>query len=128
MGTIRDEIAKNLLYYRKKSGLTQKELADKLGVKNTAVSNWESGNNSVDIETLFRAAKIFGVSLSEMYGQRAASVSDVNLTSDEHELVGCYREMNAEGQTAALAAVRGLASSGIYKKCDDPSDLLGDGA
>lgn len=68
MSTVRDEIAKNLLFYRKKAGLTQKELAEKLGVKNTAVSNWESGNNSIDIETLFNACRIFGVSVNDMYG------------------------------------------------------------
>lgn len=126
MGTIRDEIAKNMLFYRKKSGLTQKELADKLGVKNTAVSNWESGNNSVDIETLFLATKIFGVSLSDMYGQYAPPQAPaLELNTKEMELVSCYREMNAEGQTAALAAVRGLAAQPIYKKePDNSSELL----
>ena len=69
MSTVREEIAKNLLFYRKKSGLTQKELAGKLGVKNTAVSNWESGNNSIDIDTLFLACEIFGVTLNDMYGK-----------------------------------------------------------
>ena len=69
MSTVKDEIAKNLLYYRKKSGLTQKEFAEKLGVKNTAVSNWESGNNSIDIETLFAACEVFHVKLNDMYGK-----------------------------------------------------------
>lgn len=68
MGSVRDEISKNLLYYRKKSGLTQKQLAEQLGVKNTAVSNWESGTNSIDIETLVNVCKIFDVSINEMYG------------------------------------------------------------
>lgn len=72
MSTVREEIAKNLLFYRKKSGLTQKELAGKLGVKNTAVSNWESGNNSIDIDTLFLACEIFGVTLNDMYGKYSA--------------------------------------------------------
>ena len=69
MGYIRDEISKNLLFYRKKSGMTQKELANLLGVKNSAVSNWEKGVNSIDIETLFKACTIFKISVSEMYGQ-----------------------------------------------------------
>ena len=123
MGTIRDEVAKNLLYYRKKAGLTQRELADRLGVKNTAVSNWESGNNSVDIETLYQASKIFGVSLADMYGQYSAQPDPV-LTEGEKDLLDDYRSMNEEGQTAALAAVHGLAVSGIYKKRNDPSDIL----
>ena len=114
MGNLKDEVAKNLLFYRKRAGLTQKELADKLGVRNTAVSNWESGNNSVDIETLFAAAKIFGVSLSEMYGKYGEGPSS-SLLSDEQELLDAYRSMNSEGQAAALAAVRGLAASGLYR-------------
>lgn len=127
MGTVREEVAKNLLYYRKRAGLTQRELADKLGVKNTAVSNWESGNNSVDIETLFLASKIFGVSLADMYGQYSASPDPAPaavLAPDETQLVTDYRSMNAEGKTAALAAVHGLASSDLYKKHNDSSDLL----
>lgn len=43
METVKEEIAKNLLYYRKKAGYTQKEFAKLLGVRNSAVSNWESG-------------------------------------------------------------------------------------
>ena len=69
MSGVREEIAKNLLFYRKKTGLTQKELAEKLGVKNTAVSNWEGGSNSMDIEMLFRVCEIFGVTLNDMYGK-----------------------------------------------------------
>ena len=46
------------------------------------------------------------------------------LTADETQLVDDYRSMNPEGQTAALAAVHGLAASGIYKKRDDPAELL----
>lgn len=68
MGNIRDEISKNLLFYRKRSGMTQKELANLLGVKNSAVSNWEKGVNSIDIETLFKACTIFNISVNDMYG------------------------------------------------------------
>lgn len=123
MATIREEIAKNLLYYRKKSGLTQKQLAEKLGVKNTAVSNWESGNNSVDIETLFLACKIFGVSLNDMYGiysEESSRLSDL-----ECDLLGCFRNLNPEGQRAALAAVRGVAAEPIYKSDNAAPGSLG---
>ena len=41
MTPIREEVAKNLLFYRKKSGLSQKEFAEKLGVRNSTVSTWE---------------------------------------------------------------------------------------
>lgn len=65
---VKETIAKNLLYYRKKNKITQKELAEQLGVKHNAISAWENGVNSIDIDTLFRICKIFGVTVNDMYG------------------------------------------------------------
>ncbi|WP_246612183.1 helix-turn-helix transcriptional regulator [Coprococcus catus] len=48
--------------------ITQKELADKLGVKHNAISSWENGVNSIDIDILFRVCQIFGVTVNDMYG------------------------------------------------------------
>ena len=68
MGSIRENIAQNLTRHRKTAGMTQRELAEVLGVKPSAVSNWENGINSIDIETLHKACGILGVSLDEMFG------------------------------------------------------------
>ena len=38
---IKDVIAKNLLFLRKKNKITQKKLAEKLGVKHNAISSWK---------------------------------------------------------------------------------------
>lgn len=89
MGTIREEIAKSLLYYRKRAKLTQKQLAERLGVSHTAVSNWESGNNSIDIDTLYNACEVFGVTLNDMYGK--FSMTD-SLTDHERKVISAYRE------------------------------------
>lgn len=64
---IKETVAKNLMYYRKKNKITQKELADKLGVKHNAISSWENGVNSIDIDTLFRVCQIFGITVNDMY-------------------------------------------------------------
>lgn len=119
MGTVKDEIAKNLLFYRKKCGLTQQELAERLDVKNTAVSNWEKGNNSIDIETLYLAATVFGVSLSDMYGKYASSADDQgapSLTQSEQQLVSDYRSLNEEGQDKVSEYAADLVASGRYQK------------
>lgn len=68
MGDIRDNICKNILFYRKKIGLTQGQLAEKIGVKTTSVSSWERGANAPDIELLYQLCKLFSISLDEMYG------------------------------------------------------------
>ena len=46
--SIKETVAKNLLYYRKKNKITQKDLAAQLGVKHNAISSWENGVNSID--------------------------------------------------------------------------------
>ncbi len=112
MQTIREEIAKNLLYYRKKSGMTQKQLAELIGVKNTAVSNWESGNNTIDIDTLALAGEIFGVTLNDMYGRYTPT--EDTYTPHEKEVIVAYRKH--PNMQEAVDTLLGITSAANYKK------------
>ncbi len=53
---------------RKRLGLTQEALAQKLEVTNQAVSKWESDQCCPDIMLLPEIAKVFGISLDELFG------------------------------------------------------------
>lgn len=122
MSTVKEEIAKNLLFYRKKSGFTQKQLAAMLGVKNTAVSNWESGNNSIDIETLFAACEIFGVTLNDMYGKYSLDKSSQAVWSaDEERLLSTFRKLNEQGQEYILQTLD--MAEKVYIKDDSVSNV-----
>lgn len=46
-------IAERIKVLRKAKGLSQEELADRIGVSRQAVSKWESGHNVPDPEKLF---------------------------------------------------------------------------
>lgn len=48
---------------RQKAGLTQAELAEKVGFQPQTVSNWENGSREPDIAALAKLASLFGVSL-----------------------------------------------------------------
>lgn len=50
----------NLL--RKKMGLSQEELANKIGVSRQAVSKWESGQSMPDLDKIIALSDLFGVS------------------------------------------------------------------
>ncbi|MDE7085004.1 MAG: helix-turn-helix domain-containing protein [Clostridia bacterium] len=57
------EFGERIYNLRKKSGLSQEEFADKLGVSRQAVSKWETGQSVPDSEKAAAMAKFFGVSL-----------------------------------------------------------------
>ena len=54
------EINKRIIYYRKKCGLTQIEVAQKLGIKSTTYSQTERENN-ISCEMAIKLAEIFNI-------------------------------------------------------------------
>ena len=62
-------LAANILKYRKKSGLSQDELAQKLGVTFQAVSKWENAKAAPDITFLPIMADIFGCYIDELFSR-----------------------------------------------------------
>ena len=56
-----DLLAKNLAYYRKASGLTQLELAEKFNYSDKSVSKWERGEGFPDVFVLKSLADFYGI-------------------------------------------------------------------
>jgi transcriptional regulator with XRE-family HTH domain len=59
----------NLQRIRKEKGMSQKELADALGVTQGTVSAWESGRWDPTVENLRAVAKVLGVTVDELIGE-----------------------------------------------------------
>ena len=98
--TIRKNIQANISKYRKKSGLSQAELAQKIGVKNSTVSSWERGANAPDIETLFSICKLFNVTVADMFGCDTVNYDDkLTVHGFEKELVISYRNADEVDKT-----------------------------
>ena len=51
---------------RRRLGLSQTELADKLGVTGQAVSKWECGTALPDVELLLALSHLFGMTVNEL--------------------------------------------------------------
>ena len=60
-------LAKNLAYYRKASGLTQLELAEKFNYSDKSVSKWERGEGFPDIFVLKSLADFYDISVDDFY-------------------------------------------------------------
>ena len=57
---------------RKAQGMTQLELAEKMGVTDKAVSKWERDLSFPDVSSLPKLAEIFGVTVDELMQVKAA--------------------------------------------------------
>lgn len=105
---------KRLREVRKNQGLTQKQLADKLGLTKTSISCYESGTRTPTLDTLIDLANELGIELSYFLGTENYYVASdstsygINLAKDEMDLIKELRNHTV-----------------IYKKLlDDPKRMI----
>lgn len=97
-----------IYFYRKKQGLTQEELAIKLGVTNQSVSKCESAQCCPDLSLIPKLAEIFEVSIDELFGKEPKS------TANNYDL--CTEIPWADDETTRVIFARGRK---ILQKIDD---------
>lgn len=66
-------LGKRILFHRKRLGLTQATLANKLHVSYQAISAWENASTLPDIDNLCRLAEVFDISLDDLMKHEADS-------------------------------------------------------
>ena len=81
-------IADKIRYLRDKAGLTQTDLANRLGISRSAVNSWEMSLSSPSVANVIEMTKIFHVSADYILSNDDRILIDVShLTSDEKEVV-----------------------------------------
>jgi len=71
-----EKIGKFILELRKQKGMTQKELAEKVGVSDKTISKWECGNSIPDISYLEALCNSLNISVNELLsGERLTDES-----------------------------------------------------
>lgn len=73
MNDIKQTIANNMTGYRKKAGLTQQQLADKLNYSDKAVSKWERAEAIPDVLVLKQLADIYGIKVDDFFAEEIAA-------------------------------------------------------
>lgn len=64
---ILENLGKNLKKYRLESGLTQEELAEKVGIHPTYVGKLESGKNNPSAKLLFKISRALKIKLYNIF-------------------------------------------------------------
>lgn len=80
----------NIKAYRKKLGLTQTDLANKLGVTLKTVQNYESNAVTVPRKKIELMADIFKVSIEDLYKEEHSENKKVNLLEIDREEIASF--------------------------------------
>ena len=114
-------IGKRIADLRKKSGMTQAELAGKLNVTDKAVSKWERDISCPDISLLPKIAALFSISLDEL--MQGASYEKQNQEESRKDLIVLILRAIALASGVAVAVLSAMTQTGWQ----DLSALLGGG-
>ena len=84
----------NLKIYRRESGLTQEQVAEKLNVSRQAVAKWENGDTLPDIESCIALADLYGTTVDIL----VRNLSSYNANDDGKKHIFGLSKMNDKGQ------------------------------
>lgn len=82
------EIGNRIRKFREELGISQKQLAEQIGVSNSRISNWEQGINRPDADILAKLCTALNVSPSSLLGVK---LSTDELTEQERSVIKAYR-------------------------------------
>ncbi len=80
---MQETIGTTIARLRREHNMKQDELAEMLDVTPQAVSKWENGASMPDISLLPKIAKIFGVTIDELFGADNTPKPDVQMLPEE---------------------------------------------
>lgn len=100
-------IGNTIAALRKKRGLTQSELAEKLNVSNKAVSKWENGQGYPDISLFPALSSLFGVSIDYLMLQKKGIAIAGNIVTDIVKNIERYPEIGTLTNITSLSSAVG---------------------
>ena len=94
---------------RKTAGLTQRQLADRIKVSNTSISNWEKGVSFPDPDTIQHLCWALDVQPNYFFNTDTLSPAPptivtpvLSLSEEEQDIIIKYRGLDERGKSAVL--------------------------
>lgn len=102
----------NLKKLRKAKGLTQTDVAKKLGVTQSAYAHYENGIRKLEADKLPLIAKILGVGVEELYGGEATKGKElapkVHRNKRTAKVQELFERLPGDEQRVVLKQIKGL--------------------
>lgn len=77
-------IGKFIAQLRKEQGITQRQLADKLGISDKTVSKWECGNGLPEVALMLPLCSILNITVNELLSGERISETDYRLKAEKN--------------------------------------------
>jgi transcriptional regulator with XRE-family HTH domain len=91
----KEEIGEKLKAARLSCGMTQQEVANKIGRKQPIIGHWETGYSQPDANTLFTLCDIFGTTVDEVFGFKK---KDIDISKKDIDMIEKYQFLDPHGK------------------------------
>ena len=125
-----ESIGKRIARLRKEKGMSQENLAEKIGVSAQAVSKWENDQSCPDISLLPRLTKLLGVTADELLTGESNKVTLLpeNQRKPLEELTLRIKVLSAQGDKIRVNLPMPLVKVALEMGVDISPNISGDSA
>ena len=92
---------------RKEKGMTQKDLADRIGVSDKTISKWENGNSVPDTEILTSLCQSLDISVNELLSGEKLPVENYSVKAEEN-MMNLLKENEDNRKNSTIQLVVGI--------------------
>ena len=97
-----EKIGKFIADCRKEKGLTQLQLAEKLGISNRAVSKWETGKSCPDVSLMLELCSVLEITVNELLSGERILMEDYQKKAEENLVELQQKANNAQKNSNLL--------------------------
>jgi len=95
-GAVLPAIGRKLRALRKSHALSQREVADAIGLPQSNLSRIENGKQRLNLTVLAKMLVIYETSIQEFFAREEDRQGSDELSPREHQLVGTYRRLSPD--------------------------------
>ncbi|MGI6178059.1 MAG: helix-turn-helix domain-containing protein [Eubacterium sp.] len=107
------QIGKFIASERKQKGLTQRQLADELGISDKTISKWETGNGFPEISLVLPLCEHLDINVNELLTGERLSDKEYKQKAEEN-MVDMIREKEANQRNLKLTNIVGVMSTTVF--------------
>ena len=96
------KIGKFIAELRKEQNMTQKQLAERVGVSDKTISKWECGNGLPELCTIPELCRILGINMNELLSGERLAAENYSTKAEENMMILMKENHGAKKNSALI--------------------------